>query len=554
MYKTLYFNIEDDIKTITGRIQTETLSEFVLVFPRRSYIFSDPLNLKMLKKQLDILKKQARIMTMDERGQQAATSAGFTLEQVPVRRPRSAASDMAVVGRPAAAVAGAGESVPEQQPVAPVAPVTPPATKPVVAKVTPPTKPIPQVQVRDTIFSEVPRKSGVETELIRGRAESKRKTVLAVLGAAIVLALVGVFALVFVLPSADVTVVPTSESVVRDMELTLAVQTQTADVATLALPAMFSDVAAPVEKKIDTLGKKEVGTAAAGTVRIFNLTGAPINLRAGTTKLSASGRTFVFRKDQNYIKAVTKAGLTNPNAGQVAEVVAEVAGDAGNLAVGTKLEISNQVFGNKPDQLYAVVEEAFVGGSSRFVSVVEEQDITKAQENLMNTAVDALAAELKTQGRLLAESAYSAEISDFSTDKPAGTEATSFVAKGTVRVRGLSFEPVGLTDLVRRRVTQVLPQTGKLQAVDKDTMNFRVKRLDLAGGEMSLMVHLETRMFKTLDTKMVTDKIQGKKVADAEKSLIETQDIEKVSFSLWPSWFKNVPRLASRISVTLSEE
>ncbi len=85
-------------------------------------------------------------------------------------------------------------------------------------------------------------------------------------------------------------------------------------------------------------------------------------------------------------------------------------------------------------------------------------------------------------------------------------------------------------------------------------MNFRVKRLDLAGGEMSLMVHLETRMFKTLDTKMVVDKIQGKKVADAEKSLIETQDIEKVSFSLWPSWFKNVPRLASRISVTLSEE
>ena len=57
MVKTLYFNLEDDIKTILARVKGEHSPDLVLVFPRRSYLFADAVNLKLLKKQLDVLRK-----------------------------------------------------------------------------------------------------------------------------------------------------------------------------------------------------------------------------------------------------------------------------------------------------------------------------------------------------------------------------------------------------------------------------------------------------------------------------------------------------------------
>lgn len=554
MFKTIYCSIEDDVTTIAARLKTEPVADFILVFPKRSYVFSDPLNLKMLKKQLDILKKQARIMTMDERGQQAATAAGFALEPVPARTPRGSAGDMVVRSR--AADRAAFE---EQQAVAaPEAPfvseasvaVAPePAVRPAAR-----TKPIPRVTVHDTIFSETPRRASAEIEQIRERAHSSKRRRFVLAGLLVVVLLAGTAGAVFALPRAEVVLVPKSEPVQRDMEIALSVDTTAADAASLTLPAQYIDIVRPTEEKFEATGKKEVGTVARGLVRIFNLTGSSINLRAATTTLQANGRAFSFTKDQLYIRSVTRAGLTNPNAGVVAEVVASAAGEAANLSVGTKLEISNQVFGNKPDVLYAVVEEAFTGGSSRFVTTIEEADLTNARSALVAGVIDAIGLDLKAKGQLLAESAYTSEIANFTTDKPAGTESQTFTAKASVRVRGLAFEPLSLTDLVRRRVTQVLPQTGRLQDASKDRMSFQVKRLDVVGGTMALAVRLETRMLQILDTADLASVIRGKTVAAGESLLLQQQPVASARFSIWPKWYKKVPYLESRIGFSQAEE
>ncbi|MBP9686199.1 MAG: hypothetical protein KBD66_00160, partial [Candidatus Doudnabacteria bacterium] len=323
--------------------------------------------MKMLKKQLDILKKHARIMTMDERGQQAAVAAGFELEPVPVRRPRGSVSDMGVRSRSAEQ-----NKVLESQSVDSPREEIQPATElqPVahVGHSVVQVKPIPRVTVRDTIFSETPRRASAETELIRDRARTNKKRRFMLVGVLVVVILLGSTGAVFAVPRANVVLVPKSELVQRDMEIALSVDTKVADATSLALPTQYVDIVRPVEEKLDATGKKEVGTIAQGKVRIFNLTGSSINLRAATTTLGANGRSFGFTKDQLYIRSVSRAGITNPEAGVVADVVASTPGDASNLSVGTKLEITNQIFGNKPDVLYAVVEEAFVGGSSRFVT------------------------------------------------------------------------------------------------------------------------------------------------------------------------------------------
>ncbi len=83
MNKTLYFNLEDDIKKIAEKIRHEKVADLVLVFPKKSYLFSDGVNLKLLKKQTDLLSKEVYILTMDERGQTYAKEAGFGLKFLP---------------------------------------------------------------------------------------------------------------------------------------------------------------------------------------------------------------------------------------------------------------------------------------------------------------------------------------------------------------------------------------------------------------------------------------------------------------------------------------
>src|SRR3990167_6766132 len=87
MIRSIYLNLEDDIPKITARLKRERADEVVLVFPKKSFIFSDSINLRLLKKQVDLLGKKVHILTMDEMGQAYAKEAGFNLKFLPRARP-----------------------------------------------------------------------------------------------------------------------------------------------------------------------------------------------------------------------------------------------------------------------------------------------------------------------------------------------------------------------------------------------------------------------------------------------------------------------------------
>lgn len=554
MAKTLYFNIEDDVKSIVARLRAEAEQDFVLVFPRRSYLFSDPLNVKMLKKQLDILRKTASIMTMDERGQAASAEAGFSLREIPTRKSRSGMGDIAVRSRRAAPesvsaepILSGGESDDES------GDELEEASAPIQIKRSVPPRAIPRLAVHDTIFSDIPKRSSFETEGLRQRSEVRRKMRVAWLGAVALIVLIALLGGIFLLPKASVVVYAKADPVVRDLELSLATATASPDVNTLSMPAVSIDKTLEAQDKFQTNGKKELGSKASGKVRIFNLTGASINLRASTTTLSANGKNFVFTTDQNYIKPVTAKNVSNPDSGQVATVTATEGGEASNLPEGTRLEITNQVFGNKPQLLYAQVDEAFIGGNSRFVSVIEQADITRAQESLTKSAIERLAADQKVQGKFLAEKAYSVEVLDFTTDKSVSTESPTFTAQLKIRVKGLVFDPVTLTDLVRSRVTQVLPAGGHLESADKDTMTFRVREIDPGAGTLRLIVHLESKLYKDIDLEPLKGVLMGKSKAEAQSEAARTSGVDRVDITLWPSWQGSLPRLGSRITLTTQE-
>jgi len=101
-----------------------------------------------------------------------------------------------------------------------------------------------------------------------------------------------------------------------------------------------------------------VGSRADGTVRIYNFTKAPINLKAATTVLSVNGQNYTLVPDLVQIKPTKYSNSATKEVdlsslGDPVEITAQTGGQIGNLPAGTRLEISNQVFGSKPQLLFA---------------------------------------------------------------------------------------------------------------------------------------------------------------------------------------------------------
>ncbi len=544
MAKTLYFNIEDDVKTITSRLRLEPSSDFVLVFPRRSYLFADPVNVKLLKKQLEVLGKTAAILTMDERGQAAAQEAGFELKALPGRVVRSGMGDISTkkihnspneVTEPFIEEEVKAQNEPEPERIAP----------------RPRMHSIPTVGVHDTIFSNVAGKSTQESGALFSRVRRTARMRTVWVGS---VALVILFCLIFVtvlLPKATIAVYPKTESVSRDLEISLSTAQKQPDVNVLSMPATAFEKTVEIEDTFQSVGKKELGSKSTGKVRVFNLTGASINLRASTTTLTAKGQTYTFSTDQNYIKPVSGKAVTSPSAGHLASVSATVGGEAGNIPAGSRLEISNQVFGSKPQQLYAIAEEDFVGGNSRFVSIVDQSDLASAQDSLVKKITDNLAQDFKKQSQLLAEKAFTVEVLSFVPTKQVGEESPSFSAKASVRVKGLVFDPTVLASLVRSRVTQVLSQGNHLEQPDKDSMSFKVRQIDQVAGTMRFIVHFESFASKDVDIAHINKDLTGASKTEASDKLAQNASIDHADIVLWPSWQTSLPRLASRISIQL---
>ncbi len=373
---TIYLNLEDDVSKIVARIKRVSADSVVLVCPKRCFLFSDSINLRLLKKQTDLLGKQIAILTMDERGQMYAKEAGFALKYLSQPGKGSRLSDIqskpespaapvaAAAGQPAlsAKIKKATQAITRSAPKAspPLAPAVPPRAEP---------KPMPQVQVQDTVFPP---------ELQEFNRAKRSLPVRKLIFGFVTIALVLVLLLVFViLPKATVVIYPTTEPIARDMDITLSAAVTQANPSSLTLPAVKVDQTLDVTNQFQSQGKQDVGNKAMGMVQIYNFNKVPLNLKASTTLLTIRPNTYLLSQDDmgirptTYLNAQTKE--VNPNSlSAPVEVVATGGGDDYNVPADTRLEISNQVFGSRPQVLFAKSTTAITGGTSRYIALITE--------------------------------------------------------------------------------------------------------------------------------------------------------------------------------------
>jgi hypothetical protein len=574
MIKTIYLNLEDDVAKVAAKLKREKGSEAVLVFPKKSFIFSDSINLRLLKKQIDLLGKKVSILTMDERGQTYAKEAGFELKHMPKTTRTQSISDIRPrTGRVPKSIAPAtilAEEIEDDQdevrPVSQASPVRPSRAPKTISAKQPvartPVKPLSNKSssAKKQLYSTAP----VITTPVRSsnnvflppdanltRPPRRRSMKAYVIGFVAVVLVIVLLLILVVLPSADITVFAKEQSVARDIDILADAKAQSPDSTKLTIPAVAVNESQTLQDNFAVQGKKEVGSKAEGRVAIYNLTGSPLNLKSGTTTLTVGSKSYTFKTDVSGIHALPNSN-SDTNA-TVADIVANDGGEGFNLPAGTRLEITNEAFGSQPQRLYAKTVTQVVGGTSRFISVISKDDITAAQNALTKRVIDSINANLAAKNVKLVDGAYTINPTSFITEKPEQTEAQNFAAKLEVNITGLAFDENGLKNMIRQRLVSSLGIGKNLQDASQDAIVYRIKNLDVQNGLMQLSLHYESNSKPNLQVDDLKNKIAGKTKQEASDLILLNPDVDHVEVTVQPAWQSGLPRFTSKIHLQVQE-
>ncbi len=553
MVPSIYLDLEDDVKRVVQRIKRARAQKVVLVCPKRCLLFSDGVNLKLLKKETDLLGTEVAVLTMDERGQSYAREAGFELRSLGSPAPGSVMSDLRAPRRaaprePSGGVPAAAPRAPAGAAAVKVMPAEPAFVAPVVSSVEP-TRFEDGADGRDNIF---PAAELHEVHEAEASATRTRRWLVALTVGSVAVAACLAFV---VLPAATVAVQPKSEHVTRDYEVSIGTSYQVPSADRLQLPAvpLKEDLAAA--GKFESQGKREVGNRASGTVRIYNFTRSPITLKASSTQLSAGGVSYLLVKDIVYYPATryknerTKE-IDEASLGAAAEVVAAAGGESGNLPPGSRIEITNKVFGSNPVFLYAKVADPVAGGTSRYLSYVSDQDLGRAQANLGEAAVATLSQQLSGRGLALAGRSFSVENVRFTADRSVGDQNPGFSATLTASSTGIAYRTDELKQVIEQRLKQTLPENRELEP--NPDIRVTLRNYDAASGSAQLLVRYSGQVSASVDTLAIPGLVAGKSREDAAREVAGRFDVEQVDFTLSPAWQSRLPFISGRISVEIN--
>ncbi len=559
MIPSIYINLEDDVAKIVARIKKEKASELVLVCPKRCFLFNDSINLRLLKKQVDMLSKKVFILTMDERGQTYAKEAGFELKHLPKTSSSNRFSDIGTRPKPVVAAALESKSLASVKKTKVISKVKAKKTEVVAERE-------PENLTESQNVSEAEAFSGYKTqenlfpkelESNYKAKQSKKRFYRSVWAFAVASVLVVLAVVFLVLPQAEVVVYRKQQALTRNLVVSATAQASEVNVSSMIIPVEKVNQTLQAESKFQSQGKKEVGNKASGSVVLYNFTNSPINLRAKTTILKLNNKNYFLKADVLQLKPTkyknAKTREIDENSLSAAfEIEAENGGEGYNVPAGTRLEISNQIFGSNPQLLYAKASTAVTGGTSRYLSYISDEDINLAKQQLRQLMLENLNKELSAQGLKVEDKAFQLSSEQYVFDHPAGTEIPNFAGKITAELSALAYKKSDLENVALKRVEESLASQGDIEVKLNSEIKAEIKSVDILNQLMILDAHFDgVAIASSKPLEGLAHKLKGKNQATAAELIKNTAQVEKVEITLTPGWQSYLPFIDQNIKVSI---
>lgn len=382
------------------------------------------------------------------------------------------------------------------------------------------------------------------------RTGGSRKPLIIIFGI-IVLAfaiIIGIF-----LPSAQASVTLKTTDLDQKAAISIDKNQKDFDSAKAVLQGTMVEVEKSASKTINSTGQKDAGTAATGTVTISNaLDTKAIPVSPGTKVTATDGKVFTVASGV----LVPGAVISNPQLvngkltydttpGTVdAKVTATANGDSYNLAASTKFTVGTMTATNK---------EAFIGGVTKNIAFVTEDDLAKAEATMKDATLTDNKAELldnatKAEVKVI-EKNITISVISFSADKKANDQADTFAVTADVKLSALGFSESDLRGAMAILAGSQLKDDVMLVNPDSSEMTYTVSGWDADTNILKLDVVFKGKTGAKMSAETLAKNLKGKSATAAQNYLAGQNGVAAVSIKYTPSFWRMMPFMTNRIHV-----
>lgn len=551
---TIYIDIDDEITGIIDKLKASQGKVVALVLPKRASVFQSVVNMKLLKRAAQDVKKHLVLITSEAGLLPLAGAAGIHVAKTLTSKPEIPSGpdimgdDMDdIVDEPAEA---------EEHPVSAETDGDIPIGKLAGLPATGKADGVETVELPDdgpaepaaataakTASSKPPKDKNLQVP----NFERFRKWL--VLGGIGLVLLIFLMVLAFnVLPKATIHIATNAVSINSSLNLNLSTTARQLDPTNGTIPAKLVTQQKTSTQQTPATGQKNNGNKAGGTVTLTNCSGADTVIPGGTG-VSSGGNTYIVQTsvtvpDSNY----TILGKCKNDGKADVQVLAQNGGSSYNLSSGANFTVAGH-------PSITGVGQTISGGTDNIVKVVSQGDIDSAKSKISiqdNDVKQALQKNLEADNYFAVLATFSGGTPTYSTSANAGDAASSVTVTATVNYTMFGVREDDLNTLIDENVKgQINTSKQAILSRGLDKATFNVSSQNDKSAQVTLTT--EAAVGPDIDTASIAREAAGKKPGAVKSELETNPDVTGVSVKLSPFWVTSVPKKTSKIHVTIEK-
>jgi len=534
MEKVIYIDADEEITSVISKIKKTKSSKVFIVIPKGSIILGSIVNLKMLKKHEKNFNKDIKIVTTDSMGRHLASQVGFEVVHSLDDKEIDEHDDSFVKDGPKIDFIPNKKISDEKKNEQDDGPK-------IIFK---------EIKEEDTSKEISPKKDIAKSDEGKPVKEKKKisKTLKRVLiSFGFLSAVIGILALMFILPKATIYVSPRAEEIRENVSLEALLDTKDNN----SFSGSLVEATEESSKNFQATGKKNVGEKAKGVIIVYNewdSTAQP--LVSGTRFISSDGKLFKTTIAVNVPGTKVEQGQIVAGTANV-NVEADQPGD--NYNIGSATFSIPGLPSNKQDKIYGKSINSMSGGYIKEVKVVSSKDIEDAKNSLNEELASRLKENLKKQAKdtKILEAAFKDGNVEENFSAKEGQEAEEFSLKIKKGLWTVGFNEKKSEEMIAAKIKETLSDDKEL--IEGKLENIEYKVIDETKEKgLSLSVSAVAFATKKLELSKAKYEIPGKTKEEAIEYFKQNKEIMDVKVDLWPFWVKKIPLNRSRIEIKVN--
>lgn len=341
------------------------------------------------------------------------------------------------------------------------------------------------------------------------------------------------------LPSANIAVLAKKNSAEETISVEIASNIENPDSG--KIPCKFIETKENFSKDFPSTGEKTVQQHSKGKITIFNeWDSSPLSFKKGANVVSEDGKIFELQESV-LIPGFSRIGGQDAPGKATAKIIASQPGSEYNISP-QKFYFPSLIGSARYDTIYGRAAVALSGGAYQKEKVLSKEDIAR-----VNQEIAVQFQQIKKENfnlkdsEIIIEDSIEKEILNLSFSAKEGEKTENFNVSAIISGKSAIVEKSYLENFIREvKGAEFSIESLEIESFEKKS-NGGIITMRISGSDQKILN-------LSLDIK---EKITGKSLEEAEKILGSLGIIDDISFKLWPFWVNKIPNNRNKINIFL---